>query len=260
MPSFTEPTSRTFCWADLLTTDKKAARDFYAAVLGWRFTDIPGPMAYAVANVEGGMTAGLMDLPPAARQAGAPPHWQPYVAVDDVERTVARAVGLGGVVIAPVMTMDAGTMAVVADPTGGVFALWHPARSMGITVQGEPGGIGWTELMTTDVDAARTFYTSLFDWTFDEMPMPTGPYTLLKKDGVGIAGLMKLPSEDPGGRSFWSVYFVVEDADAAFETAAAHGGRIAMPLMDVPDVGRFGFLVDPQGAMFAVIRMEMPAA
>jgi predicted enzyme related to lactoylglutathione lyase len=72
--------------------------------------------------------------------------------------------------------------------------------------------------------------------------------------------LMALPTEDPAGRSFWSVYFVVDDADEALEVAIANGGRVVMPPMDVADVGRFGFLLDPQGAMFAVIRLELPAA
>lgn len=256
----TEPAVNTFCWADLQTTDPAAARSFYGKVLGWQFTEIPGPTPYAVGSVEEGMTGGIAALPDRARQAGAPPHWQSYVAVDDVEATVAKAVELGGSIIAPVMTMETGSMAVLADPTGGVFALWRPTRPSGTTVSGDTGGIGWYELMTTDVEAARDFYGALFGWTFDEVPMPTGPYTILKNDGVGIAGLMKLPPDDPGGRSFWSVYFVVDDADVAFETATANGAHVVMPLMDVPEVGRFGFLVDPQGAMFAVIRLEMPAA
>jgi hypothetical protein len=259
MARFTDPTSGTFCWADLQTTDPAAARAFYAKVLGWQFTDIPGPMPYTVAGVDGGMTAGLMELPPPARAAGAPPHWLPYVAVDDVDAIAARATELGGTVIAT-MKMDAGAFAVLSDPTGGVFAVWRPTRSMGTTIYGETGGIGWDELVSTDVDAARDFYTALFDWTFEVVPMPNVEYTMLKNGDVGIAGLMAMPPEDPGGRSFWTVYFVVDDADEAFETATANGAQVIFPLMDVATVGRFGFLADPQGATFAVIKMEAPAA
>jgi predicted enzyme related to lactoylglutathione lyase len=110
------------------------------------------------------------------------------------------------------------------------------------------------------VNAAREFYAALFGWTFEVVPMPNIEYTMLKKDGIGIAGLMAMPAEDPGGRSFWTVYFVVDDADEAFATATASGAQVMMPLMDVATVGRFGFLTDPQGAMFAVIEMESPAA
>lgn len=260
MARFTDPTSGTFCWADLQTTDPAAARAFYAKVLGWNFTDVPGSMPYAVASVEAGMTAGVMDLPAQARAVGAPPHWLPYVAVDDADATASRAAGLGGTVIVPPMTMEAGAFAVLADPTGGVFAVWRPARSMGVTVYGETGGIGWDELVSTDVNAARAFYTSLFGWTFDVVPMPNIEYTMLKKDGVGIAGLMAMPADDPGGRSFWTVYFVVDDADTTFAAATAGGAQVVMPLMDVETVGRFGFLTDPQGAMFAVIKLEPQAA
>jgi predicted enzyme related to lactoylglutathione lyase len=260
MASFTDPTSGTFCWADLQTTDPAAARAFYAKVLGWQFADVPGPMPYAGASVDAGMTAGVMELPARARDAGAPPHWMPYVAVDDVDATVARARELGGTVIAPTMKMDAGAFAVLADPTGGVFAVWRPTRPMGTTVYGETGGVGWDELVSTDVHVARDFYTALFDWTFEVVPMPNIEYTMLKKGDVGVAGLMAMPAEDPGGRSFWTVYFVVDDADEAFAAATANGAQVMMPLMDVATVGRFGFLTDPQGAMFAVIKLEMPAA
>jgi predicted enzyme related to lactoylglutathione lyase len=56
--------------------------------------------------------------------------------------------------------------------------------------------------------------------------------------------------------SYWAVYFVVEDPDATLDLAVANGAKVVYPLMDVPDVGRFGYLADPQGALFAVIRME----
>jgi predicted enzyme related to lactoylglutathione lyase len=260
MARFTAPTTGTFCWADLQTTDPATARAFYAKVLGWTFTDVTGSMPYAVASVDGGMTAGVMALPAPAKAAGAPPHWLPYVAVDDVDATVARAAELGGRVLSPTMTTGEGAFAVLADPTGGVFAVWRPTRSMGTIVYGETGGVGWDELVSTDVVAARDFYTALFDWTFEVVPMPNVEYTMLKNGDVGVAGLMAMPAEDPGGRSFWTVYFVVDDADEAFATATANGAQVMMPLMDVATVGRFAFLTDPQGAMFAVIKMEAPAA
>jgi predicted enzyme related to lactoylglutathione lyase len=260
MAQFTDPTSGTFCWADLQTTDPAAARAFYGKVLDWQFTDMPGPMPYAVASVPSGMTAGVMELPARAKAAGAPPHWMPYIAVDDVEATVARVAELGGKVMAPTMKMDAGAFAVLADPADGVFAVWRPTRSMGTTVYGESGGVGWDELASTDVKAARAFYTALFGWTFEVVPMLNIEYTILKKDGVGIAGLMAMPAGAPGGRSSWTVYFVVDDADAAFATATDNGAQVVLPLMDVATVGRFGFLTDPLGAVFAVIEMELPAA
>lgn len=260
MPRFTVPATGTFCWADLQTGDPAAARGFYAKILGWHFTDIPGSVPYAVAGVDAGMTAGLVELPAGAKAAGAPPHWLPYVAVDDVAVTVALAAELGGTVLAPTRKLDAGAYAVLSDPTGGVFAVWRPTRSMGTTVYGETGGVGWDELVSSDVKAARDFYTALFGWTFEVVPMPGIEYTMLKKGDVGVAGLMAMPPEDPGGRSFWTVYFVVDDADEAFETATANGAQVIMPLMDVATVGRFGFLTDPQGAMFALIELEAPAA
>jgi predicted enzyme related to lactoylglutathione lyase len=131
---------------------------------------------------------------------------------------------------------------------------------MGTTVVGEPGSVGWNELSTTDVAQSKAFYTALFGWTAQDFPMPEMQYTVFQQGERSIGGLMPMPSEAAGAPSFWAVYFVVEDTDETFDEAKALGATVVAPLMDVPTVGRLGFLADPQGAVFAVIRFEMPAA
>ena len=256
MPHLTIPVPGTFCWADLQTTDPAAARRFYSSVLGWTITDMPGGTAYGIASIDGKMTAGLKALPEHVRAMGTPPNWLPYVAVDDVQATTTRATGLGAAVLLPPTTTGPGTFAILRDPTGAVFAVWHSPVSMGTTLYGEHGGVGWNELVSRDPAAARDFYTSLFGWTVEHANMPGLDYQILKNHGVAIAGLMQLPAEAAGAPSYWCVYFVTDEVDEAFDTALKHGATEIMPLTDVATVGRFGFLTDPQGAMFALIQFE----
>jgi predicted enzyme related to lactoylglutathione lyase len=131
---------------------------------------------------------------------------------------------------------------------------------MGTTVYGELGAFGWNELVTADLHRARPFYEDLFGWSAESVPMPNVGYLLLKHGGEDVAGMMEMPKDAAPDSPYWCVYFVVADADIVFRRSVALGARVAVPLMDVPTVGRFGLLTDPQGALFAVIRLEPRAA
>jgi predicted enzyme related to lactoylglutathione lyase len=255
MPAIASPEPGTFCWIELQTTDPMAARRFYGEVFGWSITDMPGDMPYGLGIYNGSMTAGFVELPAPAKAMGAPPNWLAYIAVDDVAATTAKAATLGARVLMPATAMGFGTFSVIQDPTGAVFALWHSPQSMGSFLYGEPGGLAWNELTSTDPKAAERFYTALFGWTCHDANMPGMTYSILKRNGVAIAGAMPVPKGGPN-MSYWAVYFAVDDADATVTAAKARGAHVILPLMDVPSVGRFGFLADPQGAMFAVIRLE----
>ena len=119
---------------------------------------------------------------------------------------------------------------------------------------GRRGQFCWNELMTTDVAAAKTFYTRLLGWT----PEPFGEgmdYTVLKKDNASVGGLMKTPQ--PGMPAQWLAYVLVEDVDAAAAQAAKLGGKVCKAPFDVPEVGRIAVVMDPQGAAFGLFK---PAA
>jgi uncharacterized protein len=260
MPDHSTPAVGTFCWVELQTTDVAAARAFYSSIFGWTIVDTPDPAPYGIASIDGRMTAGLMELPPEALATGVSPRWLSYVAVDDVEAFSRRAVDLGATLLVPPATMGPGTISVLRDPTDSILALWHGEQPLDAGLYGELGAFGWNELITTDLDQARRFYTELFGWTAESVPMPNVGYVLLKRDGADIGGIMTPPSGSGFLNVGWCVYFVVADADAVFRRSVALGARILMPLSEVPTVGRFGFLQDPQGAMFAVIRLEPRAA
>ena len=109
------------CWVELLTRDPAAAEGFYAAVFGWKAeTQQIGPTVYTTFKLDEGDVGGMMMMPDAV-PAEAPAHWSVYFSVPDCRMTEARAVEMGGQVLAPTMEMDMGGFAVLSDPHGAPF-------------------------------------------------------------------------------------------------------------------------------------------
>ena len=111
----------------------------------------------------------------------------------------------------------------------------------------------WVELITDDPDAARKFYGDLFGWEYGEMPTPDGPYGIAMVDGDRVSGIMGKPRENQDMPNCWGQYFTVDDCDAAAEKAVAGGATIIYPPTDIPTVGRFAVIQDPQGAVFSIM-------
>jgi predicted enzyme related to lactoylglutathione lyase len=122
---------------------------------------------------------------------------------------------------------------------------------MGERTSHTPGTFSWTDLATTDTDAAKRFYTALFGWDFDDQPIPGdgGVYTLLRRDGKEVAALFQAQEGMP---TAWSSYVTVESADAAATKAADLGGTPMGEAFDVMDAGRMAVIQDPTGAVVSV--------
>jgi predicted enzyme related to lactoylglutathione lyase len=254
MSTFPLPETGLFCWVELHTPDPGAAQKFYGALLGWTFQEAALPEGpYVIAKVGDKQVAGMLPL---GAPAGTPPHWGVYVAVDDVKASTEAAARLGAHVVMGATTMGPGTFSVLQDPAGGTFMLWHTTAPMGPFLYGEPGALTWNELLSTNVDLAQRFYTQLFGWKADPQPMAGITYTVFQQGEVPVGGL--IPQQMKGAPSVWASYFAVADADATFATATKLGATVLMPLTDLPGVGRFGWLQDPQGAVFGVIKNATP--
>lgn len=249
-----------FCWVELAAKDGPAAKKFYTSLFDWGVNDIPseaGP--YSMLEKKGKDAGALYQLGP--QQKGVPPHWNSYVAVESADATAARAKKLGGtVVMEPFDVMEHGRMAIIQDPALATFSIWQPKEHIGAQVVNEPGAFCWNELYTTDPKRVGDFYSELFGWTREPMPLPTGAeYTIFKKGDSQAAGMMKIPKEMGPVPPHWLVYFAVDDSDKTAAKAKGMGGTVMVPPTDIPNIGRFAILNDPQGADFAVIRLEMPA-
>ncbi|MGE0744853.1 MAG: VOC family protein [Rhodospirillales bacterium] len=120
------------------------------------------------------------------------------------------------------------------------------------------GRFVWYELLTTDPAAAAAFYSHVVGWTTEAMSVPgiDMPYTMFKRGDAPVCGLMAQPPEarSAGAPPAWLGYVGVDDVDAAAAHAKDLGGAWLMPPMDIPTVGRFAVVADPQGAALGVFR------
>ncbi|HSS11133.1 MAG TPA: VOC family protein [Acidimicrobiales bacterium] len=113
-----------------------------------------------------------------------------------------------------------------------------------------PGTPAWVDLGTSDLEAAKTFYSGLFGWGLQDMGPEAGGYTMATVRGKQVAGLGPLMAE--GQPTAWTTYVYIEDADATAKEIEAAGGTVFAPPFDVMTAGRMGVFADPTGAVFAI--------
>ncbi len=115
------------------------------------------------------------------------------------------------------------------------------------------GAFSWNELMTNDVAGAKTFYGELLGWQLTDMESICGKYTMAKAGDTEVAGIMATPPEAQGMPPSWGAYVTVDDVDSMQQRVENLGGKILTPAQDIPDVGRFTVIQDPQGAVLMLI-------
>ena len=122
---------------------------------------------------------------------------------------------------------------------------------MGIRDRYEHGVFCWVDLATTDAEAAKPFYSQLFGWTYEDMPvegMP--PYVMAFKGDRRVAAMFSMPEDmkAQGIPPHWESYINVEDLDAAVQSWQSHGGKVIKSACEVMDAGRMAVVQDPTGA------------
>jgi hypothetical protein len=205
----------------------------------------------------------------------APPiaMWNTYVWVESADDTAAKVRDAGGgVVMEPFEVMDAGRMAVFADPEGAAFCPWQAQDNKGARIVNEPGSLNFNGLNTRDVQGAKSFYGSVFGWTTLALDGGADMWTLpgygdhLERDNPDlrkqtaeadapegfedvVASINLIPDDQPDTPAHWSVTLAVDDADATAAKATELGGKVTVPPFDAPWV-RMTIINDPQGATF----------
>ncbi|MGA8117651.1 MAG: VOC family protein [Actinocatenispora sp.] len=234
------------CWVDVSVPDRESAQRFYGGVFGWKFVDQGADAGhYTMCELDGVPVAGMMQPP----QDGAemPPQWSVYLSTGDVDRAVRTVTGNGGrLMVDPMDVMDAGRMAFGIDPAGAVFGMWQPGRHIGSQRWGDPGSVGWSELITRDGGTADAFYQSIFD--YDRQEQLSGgdvDYSIWSAGGEQVCGRWATADQTPQ----WSTYFSVRDTDRSIETVSEQGGRVEREPWDTP-YGRMATVTDPWGAQF----------
>jgi uncharacterized protein len=246
----TEPwASGTPNWVDLATTDREAAWSFYRDIMGWTISDSGEEYGhYGLAEVDGQATAGLAEKQPGDP---LPARWTTYIATDSADETVAAVTKFGGtVVMEPMDVPGQGRMAIAIDPTGAAFGIWQAAEHIGFQHVNEPGGVVWNQLSTSDLGVAKSFYSDVFGYEYNDM----GQMATINGDGPGgtVGGLGVLEPGNPDARPTWSVTFAVADADATAQRAGELGGTVVFGPVDT-EWGRMATIRDPQGADFGII-------
>jgi predicted enzyme related to lactoylglutathione lyase len=261
------------CWVDTTQPDPESAVDFYGGLFGWEFEDVmpPGsPGRYVIGRLRGGDVAAVGSPP-----EGAPPMavWNTYVWVDSADETASKVRDAGGsVLMDPFDVMDAGRMAVFADPAGAAFCVWQAKQHRGARIVNEPGSLNFNNLNTRDPEGAKSFYASVFGWETLGLDGGFAMWTLpgygdhLERSDPGlrermaesgaptgfedvVASLNPIPNDQPDVPPHWGVTFAVDDADATAKTAAQLGGAVVVAPFDAPWV-RMTVITDPQGATF----------
>jgi predicted enzyme related to lactoylglutathione lyase len=124
------------------------------------------------------------------------------------------------------------------------------------------GDFIWYELLTTDADAAARFYGAVIGWHTRPAGGDVADYRIFGINNVDVAGFMNIPAEDgnTGMRPGWLGYVAVRDTDASAEEIVRAGGTQYVPPTDIPGVGRFALMADPQGVPFYVMKGSMEGA
>jgi len=260
------------CWIDTSQPDPQAAVEFYRGLFGWEFENAMPPDApggYHIGRLAGGDVAAVTATPEAAPPSAV---WNTYVWVDSADETAATVKAAGGSILTePFDVMDAGRMAVCADPEGAAFCLWQAGRHKGAQVVNQPGLLNFNTLSTRDLDGASAFYGAVFGW----QPLDVGGGLAWRLPGYAdflertdpglrermremsapegfedaVATINPMTEEPAQTPAHWSVVFAIEDAQATAARAAELGGRVAVAPFDAPWV-RSTVIEDPQEATF----------
>lgn len=244
----------TFSWLDLSTSDAGGAKAFYGELFGWEFedSDIPGGGVYTMCHVQGDVVAAIM------QQDEQPGHWNNYVTVVSADESTAKAKQLGATVYEePFDVMEAGRMAVLADPDGAVLCVWEPREHVGAARVNDVGCLGWNELQTRDPKTTANFYSRLFGWTTEPIEQDGATVYMTIKNSAGRmnGGIMPVMEDRGEAPSYWLPYFIVTSCAEAVDSIEELGGKVLAGPME-PGEGIIAVASDPQGAIFAVFEGE----
>ncbi len=259
MPNIDAPSTNSFCWFELATTDQIGAKQFYQSLFGWEVEDQPiGPAeVYTLFRIRGRDVAAASTMREDQRRQGVPPNWLVYIAVESADRAAEQAAFHEASIVAPPFdVIDQGRMAVIQGPSGAMFAVWQAKQHSGIGVSGEPHTVCWADLATPDQAGAAHFYTDLFGWKMVEgksmAPAKPGTYFHIVNGDQFIGGIPPSEHHQPQTPSHWLIYFEVRSCDASIDQARTLGATVHMEPTTIGETGRMAVLANPQGAVFAL--------
>lgn len=240
-----------FVWQDLMTDDAEKSRTFYEQLFGWTFerTNRAG-RPYYIVRAGSAAIAGMTQVD---RQGAHEPvaQWISYLSVSNVDSVVARVTAAGGRVLTPPADIQGSREAVVIDSQGVPLGLVRLGPNRSAPLGGPSARVGsflWWDCYTTDVEVARTFYTSLAGFAATEQRRPDSlvQYILTRSGPGPVAGV--LPIGDTPIKPSWLPYVRVSDPAAVAARAEQLGGRVVVRPSPEIRKGSAAVIVDPSGA------------
>jgi len=215
------------CWVDVMVENDEQHHDrraFLSALFDWTWElGTEETSFYSIASSDGAPVMGL------GRFAGSTGEATTYFATTDIESTVAAALAQGASIAMPVMgVMEAGTMAVLLDPSGATYGLWQANQFAGFGVMYEPNAPGWFDHVSVDPQRDGEFYAAV---TGKQLTTMEGDMRILQNGEQWFASISNAPD---GERAQWKPIFVVDSLELIHATVPRHGGAIVIPEMPVP--------------------------
>ncbi|NTV84682.1 MAG: VOC family protein [Bacteroidales bacterium] len=261
MPPVTSPPTEIhhpgkFVWYDLLTDKVPEVKKFYGELFGWEYEgEAKANAPYTLIKYQGKPIGGIIytDLKKELNES----QWISYLSVPDVDQAFKFTGSEGGIQYRqPWELADRGRVAVVADPQGALFVLFRAKGGDPADRQPEMNEWLWTELLTTDPQAAVDFYDELVGFEHETTEITENhQYYVLKKDTRPRAGVVKNPWETIPPN--WLPYVRVEDPAKLVEKVESLGGKVILAPREDIRKGSVALIADPSGAAVALQRWPM---
>lgn len=206
-------------FADLSTYSPKKSIAFYQAVFGWEFYK---ESDYYTAYWGNQPVAGLYEMPEKFKQMRMPHFWMTYIQVNDVDKTVALASKLGGIIEMSETIPDYGKLALLRDPLGAGFTIYEGEALHNTRTINTPSTLIWNELHVSDSKQVIPFYQHIFDWEI--MNKGNGFAEIYNHNQEHIADVLDIPNQQKGKFEYWISSFGVQDPESIKSKIMAHGG------------------------------------
>jgi predicted enzyme related to lactoylglutathione lyase len=241
-----------FVWADLVTDDVAAARNFYGALFGWTFRDVGG---YVIAANDERPLCGLFQRPRPAGRPGATPRWIGYISVKNVEKAQRAVTEAGGrVLAAPQKMAKRGEQAVFADAEGALFGVIKSSAGDPPDFMADPGDWIWIQLLSRDAPKACQLYRAVAGYEVLENTAGgrLSDYVLASK-GYARATVRTIPAGKDQTQPTWLPFVRVKSVRESVAQAKGLGGKVLIEPKPELMEGKVTVISDPTGAAIGLL-------
>jgi predicted enzyme related to lactoylglutathione lyase len=241
-----------FVWADLVTDDVAAARNFYGRLFGWTFRDAGG---YLIAANEERPLCGMFKRARPTDRPEAKPRWFGYISVKDVEKARHSVTNAGGRVVAPPQKLPKrGEQAIFADPEGALFGVVRSSSGDPPDFMADPGDWIWVQLLSRDASKAAAFYRAVAGYEVRENS--TGPGAgdyVLTSEGYARATVRTIPRGHEKVQPNWLPFVRVKNLGESLVLAKQLGGDVRLAPKPELFNGQVAVIADPTGAVIGLM-------